>query len=69
MYRLIYVVKNRDFNRWILQLYVVMPPNSQYIDRIFSPHYDLAYDITCVVIAYKLVFEHIGIYLLQSFLI
>lgn len=32
-------------------IHVVMPPNSKYINRTFSPRYDLAYDINHIVIS------------------
>lgn len=47
------IVLNRDFNPQTWQFYVDIPPKFQYINRTFSPCYDLAYDINCVVIMRK----------------
>lgn len=57
---------NRNFNPRIRQFYVNIPSKFQYINRVFSPCYDLVYDINHVVITRKPVFEHIVIYLFQS---
>lgn len=43
---------------WIRQFHAVIPPKFQYINCTISTHYDFAYDINPMVIAYKPVRAH-----------